>query len=64
LDTVTVEWAKSMTWKGLKPLVEVLQTVYKKSVKITKKAFNPINDRIIRHPLLPKYYLTIQPQIV
>ncbi|WP_087142304.1 ISAzo13 family transposase, partial [Crenothrix polyspora] len=65
LDTllVTVEWAKSMTWKGLKPLVEVLQTVYKKGVKITKKAFNPINDRIIRHPLLPKYCLTIQPQL-
>ncbi|SJM94026.1 conserved hypothetical protein [Crenothrix polyspora] len=41
----------------------MLQTVYKKGVKITKKAFNPINDRIIRHPLLPKYCLTIQPQL-
>lgn len=66
LDTleVTVQWAKSMTWKGISPIVEVLETLYKKGVTIAKKAFQPIADRLIRDPLLPKYCLTIQPQTV
>jgi len=64
LDTleVTVAWAKSMTWKGIRPTVEVLQTLYEKGVTITQKAFQPIADRIIRDPMLLKYCLTIQPQ--
>jgi Rhodopirellula transposase DDE domain len=58
----TLEWAKSMTWKGLHPVVELLETVYKKGVRIAKKVFQSIADRITRHPLLPKYCVTIQPQ--
>lgn len=58
----TLEWAKSMTWKTLHPVVELLETVYKKGVRIAKKAFQSIADRITRHPSLPKYYMTIQPQ--
>jgi len=58
----TLEWAKSMTWKQLHPVVELLETVYKKGVRIAKKAFQSIADRITRHPSLPKYYMTIQPQ--
>ena len=58
----TLEWAKTMTWKGLEPVVEVLETFYKKGVSIGKKAFQSIADRITRHLLLPKYYVTIQPQ--
>jgi transposase len=58
---IALEWAKSMTWKGIKPIVDVLETVYKKGVKIAKKAFQPIADRITRHPVLPKYCITIQP---
>lgn len=58
---ITLEWAKSMTWKGIKPVVDVLENVYKKGVKIAKKAFQPIADRIMRHPMLPKYGITIQP---
>lgn len=58
---ITLEWARSMTWKGIKPIVDVLETVYKKGVKIAKKAFQPIADRITRHPVLPKYCITIQP---
>ena len=58
---ITLEWAKSMTWKGIKPVVEVLENIYKKGVKIAKKAFQPIAERITRHPVLPKYCITIQP---
>jgi len=64
LNTVetTVEWAKSMTWKGVPPVVELLETIYKKGVTISKKVFQAIADRLTRHPVLPKYSLTIQPQ--
>jgi transposase len=58
----TLEWAKTMTWKGLEPVVEVLESIYKKGVCIGKKSFQSIADRITRHLLLPKYSVTIQPQ--
>ena len=58
----TLEWAKTMTWKGLEPVVEVLETFYKKGVSIGKKGFQSIADRITRHLLLSKYYVTSQPQ--
>ena len=58
----TLEWAESMTWKGLHPVVKLLETVYQKSVIIGKKAFNAIADRIDRDVSLPIYYMSIQPQ--
>jgi Rhodopirellula transposase DDE domain len=58
----TLEWAKSMTWKGFHPVLELLETAYKKGVSIGKKVFQSIADRITRHPSLPKYCMTIQPQ--
>jgi len=58
----TLEWAKTMTWKGLEPVVDVLESIYKKGVCIGKKGFQYIADRITRDLLLPKYYVTIQPQ--
>jgi len=60
----TLEWAKTMTWKGTHPIIELLTTVYERGVRIGKKAFKIIADRINRHPDpdLKKYYVTIQPQ--
>jgi len=58
----TLEWAKTMTWKGLHPVVSLLETAYQKGVKVGKKLFKVIAERINRHELLPKYYMTIQPQ--
>ena len=60
---ITLAWAKTMTWKGLSPVVNLLETTYQKGVKISKKAFTAIANRIARNPSLPKYYMTIQPQI-
>lgn len=59
---VTVEWAKTMTWKGLNPVVHLLDSVYQKGVRVSKKIFKATADRIDRCLLLPKYYMTIQPQ--
>ena len=60
---ITLEWAKTMTWKGLSPVIKLLKTTYQKGVKMSKKAFAAISHRIDRDASLPKYYMTIQPQI-
>jgi hypothetical protein len=59
---VTVEWAKTMTWKGIHPVVVLLETVYRKGVRMSKELFKPIADRIDRCLVLPKYYMIIRPQ--
>jgi len=60
----TLEWAKTMTWKGIHPVIELLTTTYERGVRIAKKEFEVITHRINRHtdPDLKKYYVTIQPQ--
>ena len=57
--TTVLEWARSMTWKGISPVVNVLDRVYQTGVKITKKAFQPIANRLQRNPEIPKYAVTI-----
>jgi hypothetical protein len=60
---ITLEWAKTMTWKGVSPVIKLMETTYQKGVKMSKKAFKAISHRIDRDAFLPKYYMTIQPQI-
>ena len=64
LDTMetTLEWAKTMTWKGIGPVIKLVETAYQKGVRMGKKAFNALVNRIDRDTALPKYYVTIQPQ--
>jgi len=59
----TLEWAKTMTWKGVSPVIKLMETTYQKGLKMSKKAFKAISHRIDRDAFLPKYYMTIQPQI-
>jgi hypothetical protein len=56
-----LEWAQSMTWKGLRPIVELSQKVYKKGISLTKKAMRKIEERLERNPLLPKWDIMIRP---
>ena len=65
LNTIetTLEWAKTMTWKGISPVIKLVETVYQKGVRMTKKAFNALADRIDRDASLPRYHLTIRPQV-
>jgi transposase len=64
LNTIetTLEWAKTMTWKGISPVIKLVKTAYQKGVRMTKKAFNALANRIDRDASLPKYYLSIRPQ--
>jgi transposase len=56
-----LEWVQSMTWKGLRPIVELSQKVYTKGISLTKKAMREIEKRLERNPLLPKWHIMIRP---
>ena len=59
-DTM-LEWAKSMTWKGLQPVVELSRQVYAKGVKVSKTALQTVEEHLERNPLLPKWDILIHP---
>lgn len=54
-------WAKSMTWKGLKPIVNLSQKVYKKGISLTQKEMKEIEKRLERNPHLPQWDILIRP---
>ena len=56
-----LEWAKSMTWKGMHPIVELSRKVYQKAVTLSKKAMREVEARLERHPALPKWDILIRP---
>ncbi len=63
LDSVdkAIEWAKTMTWKGVIPIVHYCQKIYKSGIKLTKKEMKPYEDRIDRLSSLPQWDITIEP---
>jgi hypothetical protein len=56
-----VEWAKSMTWKGIHPIVELSREVYQKGVTLGKRAMRAVEARLARHPALPNWDILIHP---
>jgi hypothetical protein len=60
VDTM-LEWAKSMTWKGIQPIVELSHKVYRKGVSLSKKAMKNVEARLKRSATLPKWDILIQP---
>ena len=54
-------WGTSMTWKGLKPIVNLSQEIYQKGISLTKKEMKEIERRLERNPNLPKWDILIQP---
>jgi len=61
LDSISkaVGWAGSMTWKGIKPVVHVLEKVYETGVSLTKKELKPYLSKLKRSLTLPKWYVCI-----
>lgn len=64
LDSIeaALQWARTMTWRGLSPFVHYLPTTYQRGVKLTRQALKPTLQRLKRHIDLPKWSLNIQPQ--
>jgi hypothetical protein len=56
-----VEWAKSMTWKGMHPIVALSRKVYQKGVTLSKRAMRAVEARLERHPELPYWDILIRP---
>jgi len=61
VETV-IEWAKTMTWKGLAPVVTLSNKVYEKGVRLSKKAMSEVERMIQRSKDLPKWDVVIEPQ--
>lgn len=62
--STVLEWAKTMTWKGAHPIVELLDKNYKKGIRIVKKIFKTTEKRLERDKTLPKYFVVIPCQII
>jgi DDE family transposase len=56
-----LEWAKSMTWKGIHPIVELSRKVDQKGGALSKRAMRVVEDRLERHPELPQWDIMIYP---
>jgi len=48
-------WIKTMTWKGISPIVHFLDKVYEKGVKLSKLEMKPINEKLYRSTNLPRW---------
>jgi transposase len=55
-------WAKTMTWRGIAPIVHLLNRVYETGVRLSPREFRPIAARLTRSVSLPKWSLTISPE--
>jgi hypothetical protein len=60
VDTM-LGWARSMTWKGLHPVVELTRKVYEKGVSLSKKTMQAVEARLERNPALPDWDILIRP---
>jgi len=56
-----LNWARSLTWKGLNPVVEMSRRVYEKGISLSTAAMQDIEARLQRNPQLPKWHILIQP---
>ena len=57
-----LEWAKTMTWHGVAPLVHLSDRVYETGARLPPRLFHPIAARLERSASLPKWSLVIQPK--
>jgi hypothetical protein len=63
LDTVehTLKIAQKMAYKGINPIVQFIDKVYQKGVKVAFKEFKELENFVIRNPILPLWDVLILP---
>lgn len=63
LDTLETvfHFAQNITYKGVRPLVEIIDTPYHTGVKLTKKAMDKLEKRFEPLPGLEKWFVRICP---
>jgi len=64
LDSVqkTLGLARSMTYNGVCPVVELIRKMYRSGVTLSKEAMCEVEARLVRKPGLEKWFITIAPQ--
>lgn len=60
---VVLQCARRMTWKGQHPSVRCIDGVYPDGVRLTAKQMRPYEARLQRSTALPKYDITITPEV-
>lgn len=56
-----LEWAGTMTWNGVEPVIHLLTAIYEKGKKLTKKEMQAYEEKIKRSEKLPKWDVVINP---
>jgi transposase len=61
LDSVdaVIKSAKTMTWKGKHPVVDLVTSTYQTGVKLTKEAMDAVETHLQRLPSLGKWFVDI-----
>jgi transposase len=62
LDSVDalIQFARTMTWKGKHPRVELVTSTYQTGIKLTKKAMQAVETHLKRLPSLEKWFVDIR----
>jgi hypothetical protein len=62
LDSIdaVIQYARTMTWKGKHPAVELVTATYQTGVKLTKEAMDMVETQLQRLPSLEKWFVDIR----
>jgi transposase len=65
LDSIeaVLAYARTMTWNGIHPVVELVTTTYQTGVKLTKAAMDKVETQLQRLPSLDKWFVDIYPPL-
>lgn len=63
LDTIEtiLQFASTMTWKGIHPVVDLVSTTYQTGVKLSREAMEVVEARLTRAATLGKWFIDIVP---
>jgi hypothetical protein len=58
---VALRWASNMKWKGVTPIVKLVEAIYPKGVMVSAAELAPFSEQWQRSETLPKWDITIVP---
>ena len=61
LDSIeaALGFARTMSWKGKHPEVNLIETVYSKGVRVGPKEMEELQSQVVRLPSLEKWFVEI-----
>jgi hypothetical protein len=55
-----IQYARTLTWKGNHPVVELITTTYQTGVKLTKAVMKVVESQLERLPHLEKWFVDLR----